>query len=221
MGIGFFMMVSQMDTQQLAMIAEGVQSGEIQPNEAFSQYGKMDTTPDTPDSQMDKATAGDTPAATESEIMAMADAQMDTQEEGATPAAKSKPAAAKTDAMKEKPVEEEATEEKPATTKTEDTSRYPTPGNIKPDPLIVKKKPAESPSIRVKLENLASYKGRYFIITTKDGNQHRGLLVKVTDTTLYLSRKLYGGDFEYHVTKKKVERADMLKEEYVKDFIEK
>lgn len=208
------MMLSKVDTSQMAQVMEAIESGEIKPNEAFDQYGKLEPeTEGQPDAgivpppvdgaAMEQTPSQDaTPSATESEIMAMADAQTEKQE--ASP-----PADATEDVTTK------------AASKDQDKSRYPTPGTIKPDPLIAKKKPAESPTIRVKLENIASYKGRYFIITTKNGNQHRGLLTKVTDSTLYLSRKLYGGDFEYHVAIKKVDRVDMLKEEYVKEFMEK
>ena len=207
------LMLSEMDTTQITQVMKAIESGEIKPNEAYEQYGKLDEStegqlepgavpPPVDGAAFDQNAASQTtPSATESEIMAMADTQDSANTNNAATDVETKP--------------DEAAET------AAETSRYPSPGNIKPDPLVAKKKPTESPTIRIKLENIGSHKGRYFIITTKDGNQHRGLLNKVSDTTLFLSRKLYGGDFEYHVLKKKVERVDMLKEEYVKEFMEK
>ena len=155
------------------------------------------------------ATPDAAPVASQEQIMAMAE-QEQTQTE-AIPADKDSKT---TETDKSAPA---STAEK----NKDDTSRYPSLDKVVPDPLVVKQKPPESPTIRVKLENIAKYKGRYFIITTKDGIQHRGLLNKIDDSNLYLSRKLYGGDFEYRVAKKKVDYVDMLKEEYVKEFMEK
>lgn len=212
--VGMYMVAQEnnLNPENITQVVEGIGSGEIKPNEAFQEYGKLNEEKEgTPGSTPDgAATAETTPSATESEIMAMADQDP----------ANAKTGDADTATKPDEAAAEAADDKKPAQEK-EDTTRFPSPGNIKPDPLVAKKKPAESPTIRIKLENIGSHKGRYFIITTKDGNQHRGLLNKVSDTTLYLSRKLYGGDFEYHVLKKKVERVEMLKEEYVKEFMEK
>jgi len=207
------MMLMQADTRQLAQIMQGVESGEIRPNEAFEQYGKQE--PGT-DAQTDPGmTPPDgTPQATESEIMAMADKQE--QGETATDITNTPATSAKADTATQSADTNVSVDKK-----AEETSPYPSPGVIKPDPLMAKKKPTESPTIRINLEKIAAYKGRYFIITTTDGREQRGLLNKVTNTTLYLSRKLYGGDFEYHIAKKKVKYVDMLKEEYVKDFMDK
>ncbi len=95
---------------------------------------------------------------------------------------------------------------------------YPTPGNITADPLVAPKKKTESASVRVKLSKVNRYIGRYFIITTKKGTQHRGILVKVTKSRIILERKIYGGTFRYKVSKKRIKRLDMFKKEYIEDL---
>ncbi len=92
---------------------------------------------------------------------------------------------------------------------------YPTPGSVTSDPLVSKKKKEQAGSVRVKLSKMKNYIGRYFIITTKKGNEHRGILVKVTKSRLLLERKIYGGTFKYKVSKKRVKRLDMLKKDYI------
>ena len=95
---------------------------------------------------------------------------------------------------------------------------YPTPGNITADPLVTPKKKPQSGSVRVKLSKISHYKGRYFIVTTKKGTQHRGILVKVTKSRIILERKIYGGIFKYKVSKKSIKRLDMFKKEYVDEL---
>ncbi len=95
---------------------------------------------------------------------------------------------------------------------------YPTPGTITVDPLVTPKKKPQSGSVRVKLSKINNYKGRYFIVTTKKGNQHRGILVKVTKSRIILERKIYGGIFTYKVSKKSIKRLDMFKKEYVDEL---
>jgi hypothetical protein len=218
MGVSFAMVFPQMNSEQFAGVVEGMKSGEIKPNEAFEQIGK------------DPGTNLDAPPLSD---------EMNASVDGATPAAevaidetsmpKDKTKGAVKDRGEQVTVEEvvdgsvqtNVVEElvAPTASKEKPASPYPSPGNIQPDPLAVKKLKAESVTVSVKLENIATYKGRYFVITTKDGNQHRGLLKKVNASTLFLTRKLYGGDFDYVLAKKKVAKVEMLKEEYVKEFM--
>ena len=95
---------------------------------------------------------------------------------------------------------------------------YPTPGSIVVDPLVTPKKKQKSGSVRVKVSKISNYKGRYFIVTTKKGNQHRGILVKVTKSRIILERKIYGGTFKYKVLKSRIKRLDMFKKEYIEDL---
>lgn len=202
--VGLFMFFSQPEVGgKFKEVYQKLESGEIEPNEAVGLMGEepsspADETPVTPDGKVEPQ-----PGATDTEM------QLETIEQ--TPSA---------DAQAATPPEEKTNpkETKPA---EEETTRFPSPGTIKPDPLAAKKTKQVSPTIRVKPENIGSYTGRYFIITTTDGNQHRGLLNKVTKSTLFLSRKLYGGNFEYRVSRKKVKHVDMLKKEYVKEFMER
>ncbi len=95
---------------------------------------------------------------------------------------------------------------------------YPTPGTIVTDPLVAPKKKVKSGSVRVKLSKINNYIGRYFIVTTKKGNEHRGILVKVTKSRFILERKIYGGTFRYKISRKRVKRIDMLKKEYIDEL---
>ena len=203
MGISLVMVFPQMNTEQFADVMEGVQSGQIKPNEAFEQYDKQDA----PLAEgIPPAGEGTTPA----EPMAI-------DETGLPMAMTGKVGDVKTESVAKQAMEEQES----APPQQEEVSPFPSPGKVKPDPLAVKKQKAESPTVRVKLENIGTYKGRYFIITTKDGKQHRGLLKKVSDSSLFMNRKLYGGNFDFVVAKKQVAHLDMLKEEYVKEYMER
>ena len=203
MGVSLVMVFPQMNTEQFADVMEGVQSGQIKPNEAFEQYDKQDA----PLADgMNAGTEGTTPT----EPMAI--------DETGMPLAMTDKAG---DVKAESAAKQAKQEQESAPPQEEEVSPFPSPGKVKPDPLAVKKQKAESPTIRVKLEKIATYKGRYFIITTKDGKQHRGLLKKVSDSSLFMNRKLYGGNFDFVVAKKQVAHLDMLKEEYVKDYMER
>jgi len=92
---------------------------------------------------------------------------------------------------------------------------YPTPGSVMSDPLVNIKKKEQIGSVRVKLSKMNNYIGRYFIITTKKGNEHRGILIKVTKSRIILERKIYGGTFKYKISKKRVKQLKMLKKEYI------
>ena len=122
-----------------------------------------------------------------------------------------KPAADKTQDGKTKKEEPEVIVEE------EEYYDYPRRGEAKPDPLVTKKKPAPKDSVKVSVSKIANYKGRYFIITTKSGSQHRGILKKITKSRIELERKIYGGTFTYKILKSKIKRVDMLKKEYVDD----
>lgn len=81
---------------------------------------------------------------------------------------------------------------------------------VQPDPLVQKSK-VPSDKVVVSLHNISSYVGRFFIITLKNGTEHRGLLRKVDSTKLVLDRKLYGGNFVYRVHKDEIRSILMLK----------
>jgi len=90
---------------------------------------------------------------------------------------------------------------------------YPLPGQATVDPLLAPKKKIESESTRVSLGKVNKFIGRYFIVKTKRGVEHRGVLVKITKSRLILERKIYGGTFRYKISKKRIKRLDMLKDE--------
>jgi len=95
------------------------------------------------------------------------------------------------------------------------SSGYPKLSQVKPDPLAVQKKVEDPDFVTVKFENARNYKDRYFVIYTNKETFLRGLLVKADKDALYLNRKLFGGSFEYRVSKKKISKIYMLKKEFV------
>ena len=123
----------------------------------------------------------------------------------------------------DKPADAKATAEKSGKeepeviVEEEEYSDYPKRGQVKPDPLVTKRKPAPKDSVKVSVSKIGNYKGRYFIITTKSGSQHRGILKKITKSRIVLERKIYGGTFTYKILKSKIKRVDMLKKEYIDD----
>lgn len=216
--VPLYMMLTAIDTERLTRVGMAIESGEIQANEAVDYYARLgeapaQNNPPVPGSE-DMTLIDPVPAETGSlaktakETLAIPEA-IDMAE---------KPAATVNEAPKQS-VEEEPLEDVAPPKQT--SSPFPTPGSIKPDPLAAKKQKVASATIRIKPESIGNYKGRYFIITTKDGNEHRGLLSKVSKSTLYLSRKLYGGNFQYQVARNTVVHADMLKEEFVKEFMDR
>lgn len=222
MGVSFAMVFPQMNADQFAGVVEGMKSGEIKPNEAFEQIGKdpganLDAPP-LPDA-MNTTVDGAAPTAESTAPVAIDETGMP--KDKTKGAAKDRGEQVTVEEVVDGSVQTNVVEElvAPTASKEKPASPYPSPGNIKPDPLAVKKLKEASATVNVKLENIATYKGRYFVITMKDGNQHRGLLKKVTDGSLFLTRKLYGGDIDYSLAKKKVAKVEMLKEEYVKEFM--
>ena len=103
---------------------------------------------------------------------------------------------------------EEETEEK------QESPAYPKLSQVKPDPLAVQKKEEDKDFVLVRFENVKHYKDRYFVIYTKQQTYLRGLLVKADSKALYLNRKLFGGSFEYRVSKTKISKIYMLKKEF-------
>ncbi len=207
--VGAVMMVSQSDAGKMLEIMQKIESGEIQPNEVYDYMEKKHPDLVPPDAM---------PPGMSDESLPADPAQVT---DGEDKPADALPADAEAGKGETPDFDAQAKQTEQSSQPAEDKSRFPSPGSIKPDPLISKKQPKESPTVRVSMENIANYTGRYFIITTRDGNQHRGLLMKVTKTNLQLTRKLYGGNFEYRVARKNVKYADMLKKEYVKEFMER
>lgn len=129
-----------------------------------------------------------------------------TAQDAAETKADAEPVAEKEAATEAESASDEKAAEKPA------TPSYPTPDRVQPDPLAQKKKKVEPNTVQVSVNNLSKYIGRYFIITLKNGNTQRGLLLKVEDKTLTINRKLFGGKFEYKIYKDKIKWAHMLKD---------
>ena len=140
------------------------------------------------------------------------------------PAAQSKPAPAKTS---DKPADDQAVENntdtkaaKPAAKDTQNDNKetkaekpvesVPDFKKVQPDPLAQKRKEPEPNTVRVRLDKMHNYIGRYFIVTLKKGNERRGLLRKVDSNTLILDRKLYGGNFQYKIAKSQIKSIQML-----------
>jgi hypothetical protein len=122
-------------------------------------------------------------------------------------AAKQDNAQQKQDAVKT--TTEEETDEK------QESPPYPKLSQVKPDPLAVQKKQEDKDFVLVRFENVKNYKDRYFVIYTKQQTYLRGLLVKADNNALYLNRKLFGGSFEYRVSKNKINKIYMLKKEFI------
>ena len=99
----------------------------------------------------------------------------------------------------------------------EEPSLYPRAGEVKPDPLVTKRKAVSKDSVKVSLKKISNYKGRYFVVTTKNGSQHKGILIRITKTRIVLRRIIYGGTFTYKIRRSKIKRLDMVKKEYVDD----
>lgn len=125
------------------------------------------------------------------------------------PAATPETPATPADAGADKTSEADAAAEQPAEQKPA-TPKYPTPGRVQPDPLVPKKKKEEPNTIVVSMNKLPNYIGHYFIFTLNKDHEQRGLLVKVNDTSLTVRRKLYGGNFEYKISKSQIKAIHML-----------
>lgn len=217
--IPFFSLTSQYDEEFAQRLAEKVESGEIPQNEVgkYLQDPSLLDELDEKQADMDGTVVLDQdgnpvvikpdPSDTSADQSATGDAAGQ-QAETDTATASGKPAGEKAGSEQQEQAEEAVEEE---------WSEHPKPGQAKPDPLQIKKKPPEPESVRVSLSKISGYKGRYFIVTTKSGSEHRGILVKVTTSRIELERKIYGGTFTYRILKKNIKRIDMLKKEYVEE----
>lgn len=92
---------------------------------------------------------------------------------------------------------------------------YPKLSEVRPDPLIAKRKLRDADFIIVKFKNAKNYQDRYFVIYTKKQTFLRGLLVKADKNALYLDRKLFGGSFKYRLSKKKIKTIYVMKKVFV------
>lgn len=222
----------EVGTRNASQIAARLHSGKLDPGEAFglvrkalNHVGPIDLFAE----ELKQAAAGQTTGNASSEQMADAvktavTPTEITQAPVPAPEEQSPPAETETAAVKPEaaePAKSEAAEKKASTTEpeTEATNKeaeepaapkYPTPDLVQPDPLVPKKKKEEPKSIEVSVSKLPKYIGHYFIITMKKGHEQRGLLVKINDTTLVLNRKLYGGNFEYRISKSQIKSIHML-----------
>ncbi len=205
--IPFMNMSSSVDEEFMLRLQEKVESGEIKENEMMEYV----MNPEKLDELEQQGLADD--GVVLNEYGEPIPNTPDAGEDPDNPAAEGKPAGDATEegtAGKDEPeviVEEEE----------EEYYDYPRRGEVKPDPLVTKKKPAPKDSVKVSVSKIGNYKGRYFIITTKSGSQHRGILIKLTKSRIVLERKIYGGTFTYRILKSKIKRVDMLKKEYVDD----
>jgi hypothetical protein len=124
---------------------------------------------------------------------------------------------ADTAAKADKAQQEQDTANTAAEEETEDKQEsppYPKLSQVKPDPLAVPKKQEDKDFVLVSFENVKHYKDRYFVIYTRQQTYLRGLLVKADNNAIYLNRKLFGGSFEYRVSKTKISKIYMLKKEF-------
>lgn len=79
---------------------------------------------------------------------------------------------------------------KPADKKADPLENFPKKHSQVPvDPLQVKKQPPPVETEKVNPANVGRYLNRYLIVTMNNKVEHRGLLKKVDNTTLYLERK--------------------------------
>ena len=140
-----FMLLSQVGMSNLEKLSTAIESGEIDPNEA---YGYLQESESEGAEQQDPQT----------------DPALLTDEQGTEV-----PQANGQDATEAGAVTTETTEtiEQPEA-EEESSALFPSPGEVQPDPLAAKKQKRESPFVPVKLENIANYVGRYFVVVTKE-----------------------------------------------------
>jgi hypothetical protein len=217
--IPFFSLTSQYDEEFAQRLAEKVESGEIPQNEV----GKYLQDPSLLDELDEKQADMDGTVVLDQDgnpVVIMPDPSDTSADQSATGDAAGQQVETDTAKASGKPVDEKAASEQQEQAEEgveEEWSEHPKPGQAKPDPLQIKKKTPEPESVRVSLNKISGYKGRYFIVTTKSGSEHRGILVKVTTSRIELERKIYGGTFTYRILKKNIKRIDMLKKEYVEE----
>lgn len=83
-------------------------------------------------------------------------------------------------------------------------------GQPSPSTTEPKKEP-QGPVFRyypVSLDNIENYQGRNVRILTTDDIQHNGMLKSVTNTSLFLERGVYGGQFSMEIPRYKVTKAE-------------
>jgi len=83
--------------------------------------------------------------------------------------------------------------------------------HVEQDPLAQKKLKLPPKTIAISMNRATHYIGHYFIIHLKNGNERRGLLIKVDSSHLTLDRKLYGGNLKYRIRKSQVKSLHMLR----------
>ena len=209
-------MFSKIGSENLAEINKRMQSGELRLKEtmrvidkAMNLQGSQKLFEETPVQAAAVTAEGDESAKDKATVDAK-DKGMDTNDTA-------KDASVKT--VDKAKSEQKSTSEKVLLVEEEDdkkpSSGYPKLSQVKPDPLAVPKKVEDPDFVTVKFENARNYKDRYFVIYTNKETFLRGLLIKADNNALYLNRKLFGGSFEYRVSKKKIVKIYMLKKEFV------
>lgn len=196
--VPIFMMMSNYDQEFILTLNEKIESGEIREDEAWEYILN-------PELLYEQETEADSQNATDIQLDESGQPLQETDANATSLKGDAKDAA------------DPAAEQEPDVIVEEERSPYPKAGDAKPDPLAIKKKEAPKDSVKVSLSKISNYKGRYFIVTTKSGKQHRGILKKITKSRIILERKIYGGTFTYKVLKKEIKRLDMLKKEYIDD----
>jgi hypothetical protein len=221
MFVPVFMMISSIDFQNAQRVMELAKTGEIRENEIldyilhpekFEEFEKArsgEASDNKQDMMTSSGTATDGTTGQETEPMGQKD-MAETEAKATTTEGVIKD-------TEKKEVQEVKKESEQEVIVEEEPSPYPKTGQVKPDPLQIKKKEPPKDSVKVSVNNIDKFKGRYFIVATKSGTQHRGILIKTTKSRIVLERKIYGGTFTYRILKSRIKRIDMLKKEYVEE----
>jgi hypothetical protein len=216
-------MYTKIGPDNLQEINKRIESGELKLNETMRVFDRAMSLQGSQKLFEEVSTAAQT---------APADAEMNITDEQLAPAATSTETTDKveqasdatvddkkadTAAKADKAQQEQDTANTAAEEETEDKQEsppYPKLSQVKPDPLAVPKKQEDKDFVLVSFENVKHYKDRYFVIYTRQQTYLRGLLVKADNNAIYLNRKLFGGSFEYRVSKTKISKIYMLKKEF-------
>jgi hypothetical protein len=219
MFVPIYMMISSINLQNVQHVQELVESGEIRENEAIEYILNPEKLEELEQARTDQI---DGHAAAEVAPDTAADGAVSSETQTTGPKGMAENAANDTVAQDSNRENNKAGQgatkgSEPEVIIEEEPSPYPKTGQVKPDPLQIKKKEPPKDSVKVSVKNIGRFKGRYFIVVTKSGTQHRGILIKTTQSRIVLERKIYGGTFTYRILKSRIKSIDMLKKEYVEE----
>jgi len=127
------------------------------------------------------------------------------EQEASAPQPQVKPVAVKPVDVKKPAAKSRLTKQEPVQSPVPDIK------HVEPDPLAQKKLKLPPKTIAISMNRASHYIGHYFIITLKNGNERRGLLVKVDSSHLNLDRKLYGGNLKYRIRRSQIKSLHMLR----------